>query len=170
MIVKYAETEYYQILKPDRVVEISPRKDLEKHFDFSKRWVRQIADNFQNVCYAAGKWSVKEVIGHLADCHILLMYRMLNIAKQDFINIPGADENLWGNKSERENLSFEIVKKLYLSSADSFLNHALLIPEPQYSCKGIANGFEISVYEFFYYAIAHERHHFRMLREKYGVV
>src|SRR5690606_25960199 len=43
--------------------------------------------------YAAGKWSVKEVLGHLADAERVFIYRVLRIARGDETPLPGFDEN-----------------------------------------------------------------------------
>ena len=45
--------------------------------------------------YAEGKWSIKEVIGHVADAERVFSYRALRIARGDTTPLPGFDENAW---------------------------------------------------------------------------
>ena len=45
--------------------------------------------------YAPGKWSVKEVIGHLADAERIFAYRALRIARGDATALAGFDENAY---------------------------------------------------------------------------
>ena len=45
--------------------------------------------------YAPGKWSVKEVLGHLSDCERVFAYRALRYARGDETPLPGFDENAW---------------------------------------------------------------------------
>jgi hypothetical protein len=45
--------------------------------------------------YAEGKWSIKEVIGHVADTERVFTYRALRIARGDTTPLPGFDENAW---------------------------------------------------------------------------
>src|SRR2546430_12744431 len=45
--------------------------------------------------YAAGKWSIKEVIGHVADTERVYAYRALRFARADATALPGFDENAW---------------------------------------------------------------------------
>ena len=52
--------------------------------------------------YAEGKWSVKEVIGHIADAERIIGYRALAIARGDQQALPGFDENAYV-----ENASFD---------------------------------------------------------------
>src|SRR5437763_10077994 len=43
--------------------------------------------------YASGKWTVKEVIGHLIDDERIFAYRALCVARGDARPLPGFDEN-----------------------------------------------------------------------------
>ena len=43
--------------------------------------------------YADGKWSVKQVIGHMADAERIFAYRLLRVARADRTPLPGFDEN-----------------------------------------------------------------------------
>src|SRR6185503_5024688 len=45
--------------------------------------------------YAAGKWSVKEVVGHITDGERVFSYRALRIARADTTPLPGFDEEAW---------------------------------------------------------------------------
>src|SRR5213082_499152 len=45
--------------------------------------------------YAPGKWSIKEVIGHVTDSERVFSYRALRFARADTIALPGFDENAW---------------------------------------------------------------------------
>ena len=45
--------------------------------------------------YAPGKWSIKEVIGHVSDAERVFAYRALRIARADETPLPGFDENAW---------------------------------------------------------------------------
>src|ERR1043166_3155024 len=45
--------------------------------------------------YAPGKWTVKEVIGHLIDAERVFAYRALRFARSDATDLPGFDENTY---------------------------------------------------------------------------
>jgi len=47
--------------------------------------------------YAPGKWSVREVIGHICDSERVFAYRALSIARGDPTPLPGFDENSWSD-------------------------------------------------------------------------
>ena len=58
------------------------------------------ADDKGDFRYAEGKWSVKELIGHMADAERVFGYRLLRIARADKTPLAGFDENAWA-KSRR---------------------------------------------------------------------
>jgi uncharacterized damage-inducible protein DinB len=43
--------------------------------------------------YADGKWSVRQVMGHMADAERIFAYRLLRVARADQTPLPGFDEN-----------------------------------------------------------------------------
>ena len=43
--------------------------------------------------YAEGKWSIREVTGHLIDAERVFGYRAFSIARGDQNNLPGFDQN-----------------------------------------------------------------------------
>src|SRR5437879_7064706 len=57
--------------------------------------LRGLSDDRANYAYAPGKWTVKEVVGHLMDTERVMAYRALTIARNDTTNLPGFDENAW---------------------------------------------------------------------------
>ena len=54
--------------------------------------------------YAEGKWSPKEIIGHLADAERVFSYRLLTFARGDAGPLPGFDENSYVPASEIDRL------------------------------------------------------------------
>src|SRR5215467_10849638 len=46
---------------------------------------------------APGKWSIQEVLAHLADAEIVLSWRLRQIVTQDGVSIQAYDQDLWAN-------------------------------------------------------------------------
>jgi hypothetical protein len=57
--------------------------------------LRALPDDKANHAYAAGKWTVKELLGHLADAERVFSYRLVRIARGDKTPLSGFDENTW---------------------------------------------------------------------------
>lgn len=117
--------------------------------------------------YASGKWSIKEVIGHLADGERVFAYRALRFARGDETPLASFDENAWVPQSgcDRRTLKdlaeeFRAVRMATLALARS------LSPEAAIR-TGTASGKTVSVRALIYMIAGHELHHLAILRERY---
>src|SRR5690606_3321430 len=96
MITKPAETEYasFYATYVGQVSPSGPFTALEaQRADFEA--FRDLPEDKGNHRYADGKWSVKEVLGHLSDVERVFGYRLLRAARADLTPLPGFDENAW---------------------------------------------------------------------------
>jgi uncharacterized damage-inducible protein DinB len=119
--------------------------------------------------YAAGKWSIREVLGHLTDAERVFAYRALRFARGDATPLPGFDENAWvpsGNFAQRSlaDLTSELEA---VRGATIALVRGL--DESVLTRRGVANGAEISVRALLYIIAGHERHHVKLLKERYSL-
>ena len=119
--------------------------------------------------YANGKWSVTEVIGHLADTERIFTYRALRFARNDATALPGFNENLYvpaGRFDERPlgdvAAEFAAVRSATLALFRGLGADAL-------ARSGLADGQTISVRALAYIVAGHEKHHVEILKSRYGV-
>jgi uncharacterized damage-inducible protein DinB len=117
--------------------------------------------------YAPGKWSVKEVIGHITDAERIFCYRALRIARGDETPLPGFDENAYtpaGRFDARPlaDLAAELdaVRRATLALFRGLESDAL-------TRRGTASNHGVSVRALAYIIAGHERHHVSILRERY---
>ncbi len=117
--------------------------------------------------YAPGKWSVKEMLGHVNDTERIMTYRALRIARGDQTPIEGFEQDDYirnGNHGQRTLADlieeFTDVRKATLA----FFQH---LDAEAGSRRGTANGDEISARALAYIIAGHELHHRRVLKEKY---
>ncbi len=117
--------------------------------------------------YAPGKWSVKEVAGHLADTERLFAFRALWFARGDRQPQPGMDENAWvahGGFAGRTLASLiDELRDARRASLSLFRN----LDARALARRGVANGREVTVAALPFLIAGHERHHARVLRERY---
>jgi hypothetical protein len=119
--------------------------------------------------YAEGKWTVKEVIGHLLDTERVWAYRLLRISRGDATELPGFDETRYAPEGEFNTRSIEdLVSEFRLQRASTI---ALVngIPSSAWARIGVANGFRTSARAVVFIILGHTAHHFRILRERYGL-
>jgi hypothetical protein len=117
--------------------------------------------------YAPGKWSVKEVVGHLCDTERIMSYRAVRIARGDRTELPGFDENDYvaaASFNERDLAS--LVEEL---AAVRTATIALLrgLPHEAWPRRGTANGDGISVRALATIIAGHELHHRELLETRY---
>ncbi len=119
--------------------------------------------------YGEGKWSVKEVIGHLADCERVFAYRILSFARGDQTSLPGFDENAWMpfTTFDRRALADLAAELAAVRAATLALVRSL--DEAALARRGRANDALVSVRGLAAIIAGHEAHHVRLLRERYGL-
>jgi len=119
--------------------------------------------------YEPGKWTVKEVMGHLCDAERIFAYRALRIARADSTDLPGFDENAYvANSNFKARTMEDLLEEMWAVRAAT-LSLAKHLPEASMTNRGTANGSPISVRALLYIIAGHERHHLGILRERYGV-
>lgn len=117
--------------------------------------------------YAPDKWSVKEVVGHLADTERIFSYRALRIARADQTPIEGfeQDDYVRGGGFHERTLESLVDEFAAVRSATLALFRSL----DEQAClrRGVANKNEISVRALAFIIAGHELHHARILEERY---
>ena len=119
--------------------------------------------------YTPGKWSVREVMGHLADGERVFGYRATCIARGDETPLPRFDENLYVANAgfDRESLASLAGEFLHLRAAN--LAALQRLDHDAWLRIGTASEKSISVRALAYIMAGHVRHHLEILQERYGV-
>ena len=119
--------------------------------------------------YAPGKWTVKEVIGHLIDDERIFAYRALCVARADMRPLPGFEENEYVAATSFESRSLASLIAEYSSVRAATLTLFEALTAEEWVRRGNVNGYEASVRGLAFHVAGHELHHLRTLREKYLV-
>jgi len=124
-------------------------------------------DSIRGRRYARGKWTVKEIAGHLIDDERIFAYRALCVARGDTRPLPGFDENEYVAATDFESQSLAELIAAYrtVRAATIALFEPLTVKE--WTRRGNVNGYEASVRGLAFHIAGHELHHLRTLREKY---
>ena len=119
--------------------------------------------------YAPGKWSVRQVFGHLADAERIFGYRALCLARGQTEPLPQFDENLFVETAHFDDRPVaELADELLL------LRHANLsmmqpLEETAWKRKGVVSGAPSSARAVAWIMAGHVRHHLVLFRERYGL-
>lgn len=117
--------------------------------------------------YAPGKWSVKEMVGHLADAERIMAYRLLRIARGDATPLAGFEEDDYVKAAgfDRRTLpdllaEFQTVRRATLALIRSLDAEA-------FARRGTANQNPVTAAALAHILFGHTAHHMAVLRERY---
>ena len=157
----YYET-YLKLVPEGNLMEI-----LEKQLTDSVTLFSGLTEEQGNIAYASGKWTVKEVIGHILDTERIMGYRLLRIARGDRTPLAGFSEEDYaceGGFTERP-LS-ELVEE-FESVRRSTISLLRGMPEHAWHRSGTANDLPISAQAIAYIIVGHGIHHTNIIMERY---
>jgi hypothetical protein len=117
--------------------------------------------------YAPGKWTIKEVLGHLADDERIFAYRALALARGDRTPLPGFDENEYVRLAEFESRSLESLLAEYWAVRESSIALFSGLSESAWLRRGMVNGYPASARGLAFHIAGHELHHHRVVRDRY---
>lgn len=117
--------------------------------------------------YAPGKWSVREVLGHMMDVERVMSHRALRFARADATPLPGFDENTWiapaGFDGRSLGSLLDEAEAVRAATLALFRN----LPDEAWSRGGEANGAHVTVRALAWIIAGHERHHLTLIEERY---
>lgn len=118
--------------------------------------------------YAPGKWTAKQIAGHLSDTERILAYRALRIARGDGTPLPGFEQNDYvvsarSNERKLDALlrDLRVVRRSTLALLES-------LPAETWLLTGRVSEWHLSVRGIAYTTAGHEVHHYRILQERYA--
>ena len=115
------------------ILIISIKKDST--FDFFSK----LTDEQANYAYAEGKWTIKEVVGHLTDAERTFAYRILAFSRGQE-ELPGFDENTYVEKSNFNSRTLQNLAAEFKTVREANLYMLRALTPEQLAATGIANG------------------------------
>lgn len=119
--------------------------------------------------YAPGKWSVKQLVQHLADGERMFCYRAMCIARGDTQDLPGFDEQAYAEHDGSAARTLVSIADEYATVRAATLSLFDGFDELAWRRRGRANGHDIAVVALPWIVLGHDLHHFAVLRDRYGL-
>jgi uncharacterized damage-inducible protein DinB len=155
-------TYYINLVKSDHGV-----KALESQIIEMQQFIGSVPVEMEEFRYAEGKWTIKEVLGHICDTERILGYRALCIARGEQIALPGYDENSYVANGQFDKRSlydlaheFSIVRESNIALFKNF-------DETILNKMGTANNNKMSVRAILFMIAGHEKHHINVIKDLY---
>ena len=150
------------VLKGITIIE-----NLENAQDEFERVLRHLPDEKHSYSYAAGKWTLKELIQHIIDTERVFCYRALSFARNDQTPLPGFDQDVFidndtANERDYYDLldEMKVLRESSIQLFKSFSKEALLR-------IGVASDNKMSVRALGYLFSGHQIHHINIVKERY---
>jgi len=140
---------------------------LEKSLNELQNLLAEVSEEKASYAYAEGKWSVRELLGHLIDGERIFSYRALRISRNDKTPLASFEENSYvANSNFRCTKLADLIKEFSLLRRSNILFFKNLTDE-SWLRTGAASEATVSVRALAYIMVGHVRHHARILRERY---
>ena len=154
-------------------IELVPEDDvlaaLESQSSETQRLLAGIDESRAAYRYAPDKWSVKQVIGHVTDAERVFGSRIHTVSRGEQQPLPGFDEDTYVANGAFDAWSLGDLAEHYALARRANIVLLRNLSDEAWERRGIANGSEVSVRAMAFMLVGHERHHLRVLREKYLV-
>jgi DinB family protein len=152
-----------------RVPETDPVVVCASQIEETAALLRGLSDTDAMYRYGQGKWSIKEVVGHLADTERIMSYRALRIARGDTTPLPSFDEKAYVPVAEFDRRSLADLVGELRTVRTATLALLRTFDADAWRRRGTASGKPVSVRALAFMIPGHERHHVEILRTRYGV-
>src|SRR5882724_7082711 len=140
---------------------------LRSQLDHLDALLGQVKPERETYAYAEGKWSIRELAGHLIDGERVFGYRAFCIARGETQNLPGFDQNDYMLTAPYDGIELEdLLSELRLVRLSNIAMFRSL-DEESWNRVGTANGNEITVRALAFIMGGHVRHHMNVLKERY---
>ena len=154
---------YISLIGDDDIIEV-----LEEQRKTSKIFLKTFTEKQGNYSYADGKWTMKEVLGHVIDTEKIMAYRALAFARGEKQSLPGFEQDDYVAESNFNNRSLADLINEFLTVRESNIILFKSFDEEILNRRGTASESEVTVLALIYIIAGHEKHHIKFLRERYA--
>src|SRR5438034_1735489 len=131
--------------------------------------LRGIPEERGSYAYEPGKWSIKEVVGHLMDTERIFAYRALCIGRNDPTPLPGFEQDDYVANANFNARTLPSLLEEFAAVRQANVQFFKHLTDQEWQRRGTANGNEISARALAYNMAGHELHHAEILKSRYLV-
>ncbi|MEH7548337.1 MULTISPECIES: DinB family protein [Bacillaceae] len=153
----------YVNLVPDGDLSEILKENLEKTASLAEG----LSEESGQSRYAPGKWSIKEVLGHMTDTERIMSYRLLRIGRGDRTPLAGFNENDYIAASNFDGLSIKQIIEDFTAVRKATITLINNMPEEAWERIGVANNSDTTTRALAYIIAGHALHHLKIINERY---
>ena len=150
-----------------QVIEDDAVTALEAELNESLAFFRSIDEQVSTTPYAEGKWTIREILGHIVDTERVMSYRAMRFARNDQTGLPGFEQDDFIRGASFNQVSTgDLLREFeHLRRANILMFRNL--SEAAWSRRGRANDKQITVRALAFIIVGHEKHHRKIVKERY---
>lgn len=165
------------------------RPDGSEHADYYSRYIAQVPDgdilvtlrdqlpgtldllevpeDRETYRYEEGKWSLREVVGHMIDTERMFAFRGLAMARSDGVDLPGMDQDEWAARSNAGDRPMTDLTKEWIAVRRSTVHLFASMNDSAAGRRGRASGYDFTVRSFPWIIAGHELWHRDIIEHTY---
>lgn len=141
--------------------------ELENQIESLPKFLSAISEEKASFAYAEGKWTIKEVLGHMLDTERIMSYRALCFARRDETALPGFDENVYVKHAHFNDRTLQSLLDEFVVLRKSTMYLLKSFNQEELNRSGISNDKPITVRALIFILAGHVNHHQHILKERY---
>ena len=140
---------------------------MARQIDETMTWYRDLSEAQAEFRYGPDKWSIKEVVGHMADTERVMQYRALAIGRGDAASFPSFEQDDYARTSGHGARAWSSLLDEFRCVRQSSIHLFRHLDEAWIDRVGTVNQLPITARALGYIILGHERHHLAILKERY---
>lgn len=117
--------------------------------------------------YEKGKWTIKQIIGHMIETERVFAYRALAFSRRDPNPLPPMEQDDYVRYANYNSRTISNLANEYLAVRISTIHLFQNMTKEMISLKGTASNVEFTVRSLPFIIAGHELHHMQVIQEKY---
>ena len=140
---------------------------LERDAEAWRAMLATVPPDREGYRYADGKWSVREVVGHVIDAERMFTVRTMAFARGDRSHFPSFDENAYADASGADRRLLADLAEEFSAVRTATLLLLRSFEDGAWDRRGVASGYEFTVRSLAWIIAGHSRHHRGVVAERY---
>jgi uncharacterized damage-inducible protein DinB len=157
----YYET-YVSLVPAGDVVEALGRQADEVESLFAS-----IGEERAGHAYAEGKWTIRQLAGHVVDCERIFAYRAMALARGERQPLPGMDQDEYMAASDFDSRTLADLAAEFRHARAANVLMFRGLSEEAWTRRGVVSEREITVRALVSIVYGHGAHHLNILRARY---
>lgn len=151
----------------DRITSPDVLSVLESQLDPALKFLHTISEEKSLTRYAPGKWTIRQLLGHINDSERMFVFRAMWFARGFDTSLASFEQEIAVAEAQSDTISWARHMQEFGEIRRATLSFFRNLPPEAWSRTGTASENTFTVRALAYIAAGHLDHHVTILRERY---